>query len=277
DNGSGLANSGDAQFSLTTSIPAGTETDTATTNSRDVCDVVGNCVTEGPFGPAKIDKKDPTISGAPTTSPNVNNWYNAPVTIHWTCADGGSDIASCPADQAIGSEGTNQTVDGTATDNVGNSATVTSSPGVNIDLTAPSVNYSGNQGSYAVDQTVNITCSASDTLSGVDSTTCQTISGPAYNYALGANSFSASATDKAGNIGNSSVSFTVGVTVDSLCNLTQQFVGNSRGALAMCVPLNGIELAQTTHNARSKSALINTYIMLVNTQRGLSSQQRTIL
>ena len=44
-----------------------------------------------------IDATGPTISGAPTTSPNSNGWYNAAVTIHWTCADpGGSGVAVCP-------------------------------------------------------------------------------------------------------------------------------------------------------------------------------------
>jgi len=77
-----------------------------------------------------IDLTAPTISGAPTSSPNGNGWYNGPVTIHWTCGDlGGSGLASCPADQTISSEGQTQTVTGTATDNAGNSTTASSSPG----------------------------------------------------------------------------------------------------------------------------------------------------
>ncbi|HEX3722034.1 MAG TPA: hypothetical protein VHV31_04540, partial [Nitrolancea sp.] len=277
DGGSGLSDPNDAQFTLTTSVPDGTETDEATTDSHDVCDAVGNCVTAGPYSPAKVDKKDPTISGAPTSSPNGNNWYNAPVTIDWTCADDGSGVANCPANQAISTEGTNLTLGGTATDNVGNSATATSSPAVNIDLTAPTITYSGNKGSYTVDQTVNINCSASDGLSGVASTTCQNVSGPAYSFAIGNNNVSATATDYAGNIGNGSASFTVGVTVDSLCNLTKQFMGNSRAALPLCAPLNDIKITHATNNPRLKASLVNAYIVLVNIQRGLSNNQRATL
>ena len=43
DVGSGLANSADASFNLTTNVLAGTETANAATNSRQVCDVAGNC------------------------------------------------------------------------------------------------------------------------------------------------------------------------------------------------------------------------------------------
>jgi hypothetical protein len=277
DDGSGLANANDAQFSLTTSVQNGTENDAATTDNRNVCDAVGNCVTVGPFGPAKVDKKGPAISGAPASSPDANNWYNAPVTIHWTCVDAGSGVAHCPADQSIGTEGTNQTVDGTATDNVDNSTAATSSPAVNIDRTAPTLSYNGNQGSYTVDQTVNITCTASDNLSGVASTTCRDITGPAYSFALGTNSFSATATDNAGNVGDGSVSFTVGVTPGSLCSLTEQFVGNSRTATPLCVLLSRIQSAQAMHNSQMKASLINAYIVLVNTHRGLSNQQQAIL
>ena len=34
-----------------------------------------------------IDKTAPTITGAPTTSPDANGWYRGDVTIHWTCSD----------------------------------------------------------------------------------------------------------------------------------------------------------------------------------------------
>jgi hypothetical protein len=87
-----------------------------------------------------IDQTPPLITGMPTMNPNSNGWYNSPVTIHWSCSDsGGSGIAGCPADQMISSEGVNQTANGTATDLAGNTATATSSPGVDIDLTEPVV------------------------------------------------------------------------------------------------------------------------------------------
>ena len=108
-------------------------------------------------------------------------------------------MASCPSDQTISGEGVNQTVAGTATDNAGLSTGATSSPPVNIDLTPPSISYTGNAGSYTIDQTVNITCSATDALSGIASSTCANISGSAASFALGTNNFSATATRHAAN------------------------------------------------------------------------------
>jgi hypothetical protein len=70
---------------------------------------------------------------------------------------------------------------------------------VKLDKTPPTITFSGNSGTYSILGTVSITSSASDNLSGVASSTCQSISGPAYNFTPGTNSFSATATDNAGN------------------------------------------------------------------------------
>ena len=43
-------------------------------------------------GDLNIDKTAPTISGAPTTSPNGAGWYRNDVTVEWTCADALSGI-----------------------------------------------------------------------------------------------------------------------------------------------------------------------------------------
>ena len=57
DGGTGLANPADASFSLITSVAAGVENANASTDSRVVCDVAGNCTTAGPIGGNKIDRK----------------------------------------------------------------------------------------------------------------------------------------------------------------------------------------------------------------------------
>ena len=70
-----------------------------------VTDQAGN-----PSGPSnvvtvKIDKTPPTISAAATAPPNGNNgWYTQNVTVHFTCSDGNSGIAICPADEILSSE-----------------------------------------------------------------------------------------------------------------------------------------------------------------------------
>ncbi|MGA7669838.1 MAG: Ig-like domain repeat protein, partial [Nitrolancea sp.] len=239
---------------------------TSQTASGTAVDKAGNSTTiDSPA--VKIDLTAPTLVGTPTSDPNGNGWYNGSVTIHWTCSDAGSGVATCPSDAVITSEGNAQTVSGTATDNAGNSATVDSAP-VDIDLTPPTVVYSGNQGTYTVDQTVTITCTASDALSGIDSTTCADITGPAYSFTIGSNSFSASATDKAGNTGDGSVSFTVVVTPNGLTNLTNQFESNGIARFQLDTELNGIRIAVNGNSAMLKSIYVNLYINSVNAQRG---------
>src|SRR5439155_15485213 len=73
---------------------------------------------------------------------NAAGWYDGgSVTVHFTCADALSGIASCPPDVTLSAEGANQSVTGTATDNAGNSASATVS-GNNIDKTGPAISGS---------------------------------------------------------------------------------------------------------------------------------------
>ena len=101
---------------------------------------------------------------------------------------------------------------------------------INIDKTKPRVSYRGNAGRYAVDQQIHITCRASDRLSGIARSTCAGLQRPAYRLGIGAHTISAIATDKAGNTGSGSASFTVTVTTASLCRLTRQFLQGNRQA-----------------------------------------------
>src|SRR5207253_6699189 len=50
-----------------------------------VTDNAGNSASDS--ATVKLDRTPPTLSGAPTSSPNGDGWYNGPVTIHWTAAD----------------------------------------------------------------------------------------------------------------------------------------------------------------------------------------------
>ncbi|HEV8421038.1 MAG TPA: hypothetical protein VGR13_06765, partial [Actinomycetota bacterium] len=94
--GSGLADSGDASFSLSTNVPAGTDDPDAATGSHLVCDVAGNCATAGPISGNKVDKKAPAIScDAPDGA-----WHNSNVSLACTAVDGGSGLAN-PTDAAF--------------------------------------------------------------------------------------------------------------------------------------------------------------------------------
>jgi hypothetical protein len=88
DDESGLAQPADAAFSLSTSVPDGTEDANALTATRQVCDRAGNCATAGPVAGNKIDRKAPALtipSGitADATSPN-----GATVTFAASATDG---------------------------------------------------------------------------------------------------------------------------------------------------------------------------------------------
>jgi len=101
DIGSGLANSGDAAFTLTTDIAAGVETAQASTDSRQVCDKANNCASAGPIAGNMIDRKAPIVS---ITSPAGNAVFTLgqSAAANYACQDGGSGVASCTGGVASG-------------------------------------------------------------------------------------------------------------------------------------------------------------------------------
>lgn len=83
-----------SSFNLRTSVPPNTETSNASTNSVQVCDILGHCSTAGPYSGFKVDKKGPSITI--TTPPNNASYQiNAAVVASFNCADGGSGLGSC--------------------------------------------------------------------------------------------------------------------------------------------------------------------------------------
>jgi uncharacterized membrane protein len=98
---------------------------------------------------------------------------------------------------------------------------------VNRDVTPPVIIWSDNPGEFTVDQAVAITCSASDEGSGVASHTCTNISGDAYTFGLGPHTFTATATDNAGNTASASTTFRVKVTYGSLAILTSRLFSDA--------------------------------------------------
>ncbi|MDV3221702.1 membrane dipeptidase [Intrasporangium sp.] len=126
DDVAGLASQADAAFSLSTSVAVGVETDDAKTGTRTVCDVRANCVTAGPFGGHKVDRRGPQID---LVAPAVTTYtIGEPLTASYSCSDGGSGVAECAGPQPDGGEVPTDAV-GTfqftvsATDQVGNRST----------------------------------------------------------------------------------------------------------------------------------------------------------
>lgn len=166
--GSGLNNSNQSNFSLSTNVPVGTET-TVSIPPVTISDVAGNSTTQGPFGPFEIDKKSPVIAG-PTISPSSPT-YGQTVTANYSCTDGGSGVVLCgpagsatipptgntgplssPVSGAVGSH----SVTITAQDAVGNQSvpvTVT----YNVGQATPTVTFTGAPASAAFGATFTVT------------------------------------------------------------------------------------------------------------------------
>jgi RHS repeat-associated protein len=157
------------------------------------------------------DTVNPSITATTSPQPNAAGWNKSDVTVHFTCSDSGTGIATCPADVVVGSEGMNQPVTRTATDRAGNSASVTVT--VNIDKTAPSITVEAPQNNALLgDPHLVVTGTADDaiavTINGAAATvdtTARTFSG---NVSLleGTNALHLVGTDLADNSGSADVS-----------------------------------------------------------------------
>lgn len=189
------------------------------------------------FRPPSLDVTPPVIAATITGTVGDNDWFTSDVGLTWSVTDDESDVGATSGCAAVSITSDQNAVTYTCSaSSLGGDAGefVT----VKRDATVPNVVYTGNAGSYTVDQSVSITCSASDATSDVASTTCADISGDAYTFGLGSSSFSASATDNAGNVGGASASFTVSVTPASLCNLVRRWVSQKGLANSLCQQLS---------------------------------------
>jgi hypothetical protein len=171
----------------------------------------------------KRDASAPVIAGEPAGTLGANGWYVSDVSVPFAASDDVSGILSSTGCAPVvqNADVATATFTCTATNNAGLQATQSFT--VKRDATKPVVAFAGNAGVYTVDQTVAITCSASDALGGLTSNGCANVSGAAYTFAIGANALSATAVDNAGNASTATGSFTVSVTNASLCALTKQW------------------------------------------------------
>ena len=153
----------------------------------------------------ETDTTAPTISASALPPPNTAGWNNTNVTVAFTCSDALSGVATCPPSQTVTTEGANQVVSGTATDNAGNSTA--GSVTLNIDKTPPTITATtsplpNGSGVYTSNVTVTFTCT--DTTSGIAN--CpppQVVPASGGNQIIGG-----TATDNAGNSSTTSVSLT---------------------------------------------------------------------
>ena len=178
----------------------------------------------------QVDKTNPAITASATKADSTpyiaGTWTNQTVTVHFTCGDpGGSGVATCSADQVLSADGVTASVNGTATDNAGNSANASFGP-VQVDKTNPSlaappavtVNPTGPSGAVVSNATLG-TATVSDNLTPSPVVTVSGI--PAGNlFPIGTTTLTYTATDLAGN----STMAIQAVTVRSVSTLLAQLM-----------------------------------------------------
>jgi hypothetical protein len=85
-----------------------------------------------------IDKTPPSLTYILTPAPNANDWTSQDVELHYEVSDSGSGVAIRPRDLNMTNEGIYSGLSATATDNAGNTASITV-PTFGIDRTPPVV------------------------------------------------------------------------------------------------------------------------------------------
>jgi YVTN family beta-propeller protein len=159
----------------------------------------------------KVDSTQPsiTVDQAPG-SPDATGWFNSttgsPV-LTFTCSDSGSELAldTCPSAYTFG-EGADQSYSTSITDLAGNTSEPVAINDINVDLTAPTLNPTISPSSMVLlNGAATVTPEAIDTISGIASQSCESLD----TSTLGTKTLSCSATDKAGNVASTTISYSV--------------------------------------------------------------------
>ena len=118
-----------------------------------------------------------------------------------------------------------------------------------------------------------------DAESGIASDTCAPIDGDAYVFGLGSHTFSANATDNAGNTASASTTFNVAVTFGSLANLTSRFVTSKGVAASLVKDLSDAQDALAKGKPKAAQAKLDDYRQQVRAQTGksITSQNASVL
>lgn len=208
-----------------------------------------------------VDNTAPVITSSVSGTQGQNGWYTSNVSVSWSVTDAESPVTS----PACASTSVTADTQGTVANCSATSAGGTSSASISIqrDATAPSVSFSGAP-TYQVNDVVNIDCTATDATSGIATSNCPDISGPAYSLGVGSHSVSGTATDNAGNSASASTTFTVEVSVAGVAALIAQWVSNPGVAKSLVAKLESIGEA----SGNSKAGKIGAFTNAVEAQRG---------
>jgi alpha-tubulin suppressor-like RCC1 family protein len=157
----------------------------------------------------KRDATAPTINATEASTPDGNNgWYRSNATVHFSCNDATSGVASCPADQVLSSDGAAvSSTAATVSDNAGNNSAASNVVTVKIDKTAPTLAPT-TPSPLLRGQSYVASANASDATSGVASQSC----GALDTSSLGSKSTTCTAGDNAGNSKTVTLNYTVTTT-----------------------------------------------------------------
>ncbi|MGM0876529.1 MAG: LamG-like jellyroll fold domain-containing protein [Bacillota bacterium] len=149
---------------------------------------------------------------------------------------------------------------------------------ITLDTTAPVIAFIGHQETYSVDSTIKITCNIKDELSGIASEECQNVEGPAYEFELGINKVTATATDNAGNITKKEIQFTVTVDFDSLSRLTESLV-TKEVAHSLIEKLQKAKVLAEKDNKQAMHGQINAFEnqLIAQSEKSISEENTKIL
>ena len=232
------------------------------------------------------DITPPVTTAVATPGPNGDGWNKTDVAIALTATDddccfgvkqivytlsgaqtGSATVPGASASVTITAEGVT-TLTYHAVDSEGNVETAKALV-IRIDKTAPLVSYTGLR-TYDVSETINIAFTATDSLSGIASSSGDQVSGVAADT-LPVNQdllVSASATDKAGNTGSASGQYRVIVTFEGLCQLVDRWVTQPGVRNSLCQKLRAAKAARERGNVDASNNILDAFIHEVEAQSG---------
>jgi hypothetical protein len=201
--------------------------DTSGTVFRCTVDLGGGSVV-GAAVTIQRDATPPTTSGiAAQRGPDMNGWYNHPIQVAVSGTDAMSGIASCTNATYSGPDSGSASVGGTCTDNAGNVSSA-ATLAFQYDGTSPSASPTPTRAADAADwynHPVDVVFSGTDAVSGVDTCTTATYSGPD----IATTSVSGTCRDKAGNTASASFALRYDATPPSVTGATPDRAPDANG------------------------------------------------
>ncbi|WP_319005783.1 OmpL47-type beta-barrel domain-containing protein [Metabacillus niabensis] len=154
---------------------------------------------------------------------------------------------------------------------------------VNIDKSGPDILFNlENETEVGIDEIISLSCQANDSLSGLDSTTCENLTKHAYELGVGPTEFTAEAIDKAGNKREKSMIVQIFVDYDHLASLTKKFLaekGQEKAATSFVKKLEAAKKSQEKGQTKARDGQLGAYVNQVKAQKNktFSDEQADIL